>query len=57
MADYRRSKFERRMKSYRDHQRKKEQESIEKPKEKEKTISNEDKERLIKLWQKMSNQT
>ncbi len=56
MADYRRTKFERRMKAYRDNQRKREQEAIEKPEEKEKTISNEDKERLIKLWQKMSKQ-
>lgn len=56
MADYRRSKFERRMKSYRDHVRKKEQESIEEPEEKAKNVSDEDKERLIKLWQKMSNQ-
>ncbi|MDD3175627.1 MAG: hypothetical protein PHU51_04070 [Candidatus Nanoarchaeia archaeon] len=55
MADYRRTKFERRMKAYRDFQKKKEQESNEDTKE-ERTVSEEDKQRLIDLWNKMSNQ-
>lgn len=51
MADHRRSKFERRMKAYRDHLRKKEQDSIQEVGEEKKQISDEDKKKLIEMWQ------
>lgn len=51
MADYKRSKFERRMKAYRDHLKKKKQYSTEVEDEK-KPISEEDRQRLIELWKK-----
>lgn len=53
MADYRRSKFERRMKAYRDHLKKKKQDSTEVEDEK-KQINEEDRQRLIELWKKSS---
>ena len=53
MADYRRSKFERRMKAYRDHLKKNKQDSLEVEDEK-KQINEEDRQRLIELWKKGS---
>ena len=55
MPDYRRTNFERRMKAYRDHLRKKELDSKkEDVTEEEKQTSDEDKKKLIEMWQNMT---